>query len=141
MKWFLGCLAVVVSMSVSGCSEPRFPQSLARAASPSPTDPDLAKLQGTWRIESSAWNGIEDPAIAKSVTIVFEGDKFSTVDIDGIRMPETIKLMPDQNSKALALHSLIIDVVRIASRFSSATGGHWTGNSIRLTTKYAKSTK
>ena len=63
-------------------------------------DPDLDRLQGDWRIESSTWNGVEDPEIAKSV-VHFEGDKFIVVDRDGNRQQETIKLRPDQNPKAI----------------------------------------
>jgi uncharacterized protein (TIGR03067 family) len=62
---------------------------------------DLGKLQGTWRIESSMWNGVSDPEVAKSVTIIFRHDKFICVDRDGQPQEETIKLMPDQNPKAI----------------------------------------
>jgi uncharacterized protein (TIGR03067 family) len=61
----------------------------------------LAKLQGTWRIESSTWNGVREPEAAKSVTIVFQGEKFIVVDKDGNRQEETIRLMPDRNPKAI----------------------------------------
>jgi len=70
-------------------------------ASLSLADPDLDKLQGTWRIESSTWNGVADPEVFKSVTILFQGDMFIIVDKDGNRQQETIKLMPDQNPKAI----------------------------------------
>jgi uncharacterized protein (TIGR03067 family) len=62
---------------------------------------DLAKLQGTWRIETSLWNGVREPDIARSVTILFQGNKFIVIDQDGNRQEETIQLMPDQNPKAI----------------------------------------
>jgi len=39
--------------------------------------------------------------MAKSVTILFQGDKFIVVDRDGNRQHETFKLLPDQNPKAI----------------------------------------
>jgi uncharacterized protein (TIGR03067 family) len=100
MKWFLMSAAVVAMLSVAGCSKSRSPDGVA-AASPKPADLDLEKLQGSWRIKSSIWNGKEEPEVAKSVTILFQGDKFIVVDKDGNRMEETIKLIPDQNPKAI----------------------------------------
>jgi uncharacterized protein (TIGR03067 family) len=47
------------------------------------------------------WNGVPDPPAAKSVTVIFDGDKFITVDRDGNRLVERIKLMPEQNPKAI----------------------------------------
>ena len=61
----------------------------------------MDKLQGTWRIESSSWNGVREPDIARSVTILFQGDKFIVVDKDGNHQQETITLRPDQNPKAI----------------------------------------
>jgi uncharacterized protein (TIGR03067 family) len=101
MRRLLASILVVASLSVTGCGESRDPVGVARAASPSRVDSDLDKLQGTWRIESSTWNGVEEPEIAKSVVIHFEGDKFIVVDRDGNRQQETIKLMPDQEPKAI----------------------------------------
>jgi uncharacterized protein (TIGR03067 family) len=76
-----------------------------------PADRDLDLLQGTWRIESSTWNGVAEPEIARTVMVLFEGDKFVVVDRDGNRQTETIHLMPDQNPKS-------IDSM-------SQTRGHW----------------
>jgi len=101
MRWLLVSIPAVALLSVAGCSESRSPARAASAASVSLADPDLDKLQGTWRIESSTWNGVEDPQIAKTVTVLFQGDKFLVVDRDGNRQQETIKLMPDQNPKAI----------------------------------------
>jgi uncharacterized protein (TIGR03067 family) len=101
MRWLLASIPVVALLSVAGCSESRFPEETARAASLSLADPDLDKLQGTWRIESSTWYGVEDPEIAKSVTLLFQGDRFIVVDRDGNRQQESIKLMPDQTPKAI----------------------------------------
>jgi uncharacterized protein (TIGR03067 family) len=101
MRRFLVSAAVVAMVSVTGCARSRPPVGAAGAASLSSADADLEKLQGTWRIESSTWNGVEDPEIAKSVTILFEGAKFIVVDIDGNRQQETIKLRSDQNPKAI----------------------------------------
>jgi len=101
MRWLLVSIPAVALLSVAGCSESRSPERAASAASLSLADPDLDKLQGTWRIESSTWNGVEDPEIAKNVTIFFQGDKFIVVDRDGNRQQETIKLMPAQNPKAI----------------------------------------
>jgi uncharacterized protein (TIGR03067 family) len=101
MRWLLVSTVVVALMSLTGCTEPRTPRGPARAASPGLTRSDLDKLAGTWRIESSAWNGVEDPEVAKSVTILFRGDKFIVVDRDGNRQQETITLMPARNPKAI----------------------------------------
>jgi uncharacterized protein (TIGR03067 family) len=61
----------------------------------------LAKLQGTWRIETSVWNGRPDPEIVRSITVLFQGEKFIVIDRDGNRQEERIKLMPEQNPKAI----------------------------------------
>src|SRR5262249_46771742 len=66
---------------------------------------ELAKLQGTWRVEYSCWNGREDPPAGRTMTIIFEHDKFIVVDRDGNRQEETIRLMPDQNPKAIDCQS------------------------------------
>jgi uncharacterized protein (TIGR03067 family) len=102
MKWLLlFSFPVLACLSVAGCSEPRTVKAAASSAAKRRVDPDLGKLQGTWRIESSTWNGVDDPEIAKSVTIIFEGDKFIVVDRDGNRQTETIRLMPDHNPKSI----------------------------------------
>jgi uncharacterized protein (TIGR03067 family) len=101
MRWLLVSIPVVASLSVTGCSESRSPVGAARAASLGKIKTDLEKLQGTWRIESSMWNGVKDPDIARSVTIQFHGDKFIVIDIDGNPQQETIKLTPGQNPKTI----------------------------------------
>jgi uncharacterized protein (TIGR03067 family) len=101
MKWLVISFSVVALLGVSGCSESRSPRGAAHPVSRSRRNADLEKLQGTWRIESSTWNGVADPEIAKSVTVQFQGDKFIVIDIDGNRQEETIKLMTDQNPKAI----------------------------------------
>jgi uncharacterized protein (TIGR03067 family) len=101
MKRLLFSLPVVALLSVTGCSESRSSPGAAGAASVRQNDSDLKQLQGTWRIESSKWNGVDAPEIAKTVTILFQGDKFIVVDRDGNRLTETIQLMPDQNPKAI----------------------------------------
>ena len=90
MKWLPISFVVVALMTLSACSGPRSPRQ------------DLDRLQGTWRVESSSWNGVEDPEIAKTITILFQDDKFIVVDRDGIRQqPETVRLLPSQNPKAI----------------------------------------
>jgi hypothetical protein len=81
MKWFLVFIPAVALFSVTGCSDSQSQEGAAGAASLGLTDPDLEKLQGTWRIESSTWNGVEDPGIARSVTVHFQADKFIVVAI------------------------------------------------------------
>jgi uncharacterized protein (TIGR03067 family) len=92
---------VLLLSSIPACSRLRSP-----AAAPPATSADLAKseldrLQGSWRIESSLWNGVSDPAVIKSVTIVIQGDNFIWVDRDGNRRTDTIRLMPEQNPRAI----------------------------------------
>jgi uncharacterized protein (TIGR03067 family) len=102
MKWLLlFSFPVLALLSVAGCSESRTAKVAARSAPNRQVVSDLDKLQGTWRIESSTWNGVDDPEIFKSVTIIFQGDKFVLVDRDGIPQTETIQLMPDQNPKSI----------------------------------------
>ena len=62
---------------------------------------ELDRLQGSWRIESSLWNGVADPEVVKSVTIVIQGHNFIWVDRDGNRRMDTIRLMPEQNPRAI----------------------------------------
>jgi uncharacterized protein (TIGR03067 family) len=102
MKRHLLIVVVLALVSTTACSRRRSPQAAAPAAPPDLAKEELDKLQGTWRIESSVWNGVRDPESAKSITIRFQGDKFIVVDKDGIRhSEETIQLMPDQNPKAI----------------------------------------
>ena len=94
MRWLLVSIPIVALSTVTGCSEPRSPGAAARASSPKVTGSDLDQLHGTWRIETSTWNGVEDPEIAKSVTIHFQGDKFIIVDRDGNRHYQTLQWIP-----------------------------------------------
>src|SRR5260370_7393565 len=103
MRWLPVSFILVGLMAVSACSGPRSPEGEAGAATSDLAKQDLDKLQGTWRMESSFWNGVEDPEIAKTVTILFQDDKFIVVDRDGNRQQETFKLIPDQNPKPIAL--------------------------------------
>src|SRR5262249_5909225 len=96
MKGRLLSFVVIALLSITACSRPRLP-----VAPRDPAKEDLDKLQGTWRIESSLWNGAPEPEAARSVTILFQNDKFIVVDKDGNRQEETIKLMPDQHPKAI----------------------------------------
>jgi uncharacterized protein (TIGR03067 family) len=111
MTWHPLSFVVVAVLSATGCSRLRpletAPGPQRETAAPIPTAPrdlamaDVDKLHGTWQIESSIWNGVREPDAAKSVTILFKGDKFIVVDKEGNRQEETIKLMPDQNPKAI----------------------------------------
>jgi uncharacterized protein (TIGR03067 family) len=103
---------MVALLNPTACSGPASPEapphaqpSLAAVAPTGPPDlakQDLDKLQGTWRVESSLWNGVREPEAAKSVTYIVQGDKFICVDRDGNRMEEDrIKLMPEQSPKAI----------------------------------------
>src|SRR5712692_5746923 len=92
---------LLVVLSAAACSRQRAPEEApgpaAALSTPDRAQQELDKLQGTWRIESSVFNGIREPDVVKSITIVFQGDKFIVIDRDGNRQEETIKLMPDQN--------------------------------------------
>src|SRR5260370_28481268 len=101
MRWLPVSFILVGLMAVSACSGPRSPEGEAGAATSDLAKQDLDDLQGTWRIESSFWNGVEDPEIAKTVTILFQDDKFIVVDRDGNLQQERIQLLPDQNPKAI----------------------------------------
>jgi uncharacterized protein (TIGR03067 family) len=96
------CLAVALLVS-TGCSRMRSPAAAPGlpVASTGLAEEELARLQGTWQIESSVWNGVPQPDPEQNITILFEGNKFVVVDRDGQRQEETIKLMPDQNPKAI----------------------------------------
>ena len=102
MKSLSVSFVLIALMSTCACSGRHSPEGEASAATRELAKQDLEKLQGAWRIESSCWNGVEEPPVAKRVTILFQDDKFIQVDIDGNRLPpNTIKLMPDQNPKAI----------------------------------------
>ena len=111
MKWHPLSFVVIALLSASACSRkgsagtaPRAQPGLSAAAPATPhglANEDLDKLQGTWRIETSFWNGVREPEVARTVTIVFQGGSFIVVDKDGNRLEETIRLMPDQNPKAI----------------------------------------
>jgi uncharacterized protein (TIGR03067 family) len=61
----------------------------------------LDRLQGTWRIVSSTWNGVREPDTQTQPQVIFLGNKVIVVDKDNQRQEETIKLMPDQHPKAI----------------------------------------
>jgi uncharacterized protein (TIGR03067 family) len=84
---------VVGLVSATGC--------LRSHSSKGPIEQDLDRLQGTWQVESSLWNGVQDPPASRLMTILFEGEKFIVIDRDGNRQVERIKLMPGQNPKAI----------------------------------------
>jgi uncharacterized protein (TIGR03067 family) len=90
MSWRPLTFVVLAVVGATACSRSRLPDL-----------DDLGQLQGAWRIESSVWNGVPEPDAARSVTILFEGDKFVVVDRDGNRREETIRLMPDRSPKAI----------------------------------------
>jgi uncharacterized protein (TIGR03067 family) len=101
MRWLPVPFLIVTLICISACSRLRPPEGEASAATSDLAKQDLDKLQGAWRIESSMWNGVEEPPIAKKVKILFQDDKLVQVDIDGNRLSNTIKLMPGQNPKAI----------------------------------------
>jgi uncharacterized protein (TIGR03067 family) len=97
MKWQPLVLGAMALLSATACSRPR-----SAVAPLDLANEELDKLQGTWRIESSVWNGVPERGVALSVTLVVHGDKLTWVDKDGIHYQEdTIKLMPDQSPKAI----------------------------------------
>ncbi len=97
--WFF---VILTLFSVPACSRLRSPAAAPPAASSDLARSELDRLQGSWRIESSLWNGVADPEIMKSVTIVIQGDNFIWVDRDGKRRTDTIRLMPEQNPRQLS---------------------------------------
>jgi len=101
MRWLPVSFVLVALITISACSKSGSPEAEASAATSGLAKQDLDKLQGAWVIESSMWNGVEDPPIAKTVKFSFEDDKFIVVDRDGNRQQEKIKLMPEQNPKAI----------------------------------------
>ena len=102
MKRHFPSFVVIALLSTSACSGPSSPVAATSAAPSDLAREDLDKLRGTWRIESSVWNGVPERGVALSVTLVVHGDKLTWVDKDGIHYQEdTIKLMPDQSPKAI----------------------------------------
>ena len=88
-------------LSMSACSGSRTPEGTAGAATSELAQQELNKLQGTWRMQSSTWNGVPESGVALNVTCIFQGDKFIVVDRDGNRQEERIQIMPDQDPKAI----------------------------------------
>ncbi len=102
MKRYLPSFVVIALLSSSACSRPRSPVAAPPAAPSDLAKEDLDKLRGTWWIESSVWNGVPERGVALRVTLIFDGDKLTWVDRDGIHYQEdTIKLLPDQSPKAI----------------------------------------
>jgi uncharacterized protein (TIGR03067 family) len=92
---------VLILSSIPACSRLRSPAAAPPAGSPDLARSELDRLQGSWRIESSLWNGVADPEVMKSVTIIIQGDNFIWVDRDGKRRMDTIRLLPEQNPRAI----------------------------------------
>src|SRR5262249_52023234 len=100
---------LLASLSTPACSGPRSPKAAPQPPSTTtssraardPGQQDLDRLQGTWRIEASWWNGVREPAMGHTMRIVFQGNQLISVDKDGHRLEETIQLLPDQNPKAI----------------------------------------
>jgi uncharacterized protein (TIGR03067 family) len=101
MKWQPFCFVALALLSTTACSRSRPPEAAAFAQPRDLAKEELEKLRGTWRIESSWWNGVPESEAARSVAILFQGDKFIVVDKDGNRQEETIRLMPDRTPKAI----------------------------------------
>jgi uncharacterized protein (TIGR03067 family) len=102
MKRHFQSFVVIALLTTSACSGPSSPVAATSSAPSDVAKEDLDKLRGTWRIESSVWNGVPERGVALSVTLVFHGDKLTWVDKDGIHYQEdTIKLMPAQSPKAI----------------------------------------
>jgi uncharacterized protein (TIGR03067 family) len=93
---------IIALLSNTACSRLRAPVAATSAAPGDLAKEDLDKLQGTWRIESSVWNGVPERDVALRTSLIFQGNKLSWVDKDGIQYQEdTIKLMPDQSPRAI----------------------------------------
>ena len=102
MKRHFQSFVVIALVSTSACSGPSSPVAATSAAPSDLAKEELDRLRGTWRIESSVWNGVPERGVALSVTLIFQGNKLTWVDKDGIQYQEdTIKLMPDQSPKAI----------------------------------------
>jgi uncharacterized protein (TIGR03067 family) len=93
---------VIALLSSTACTRPHSPVAATSAAPGDLAKEDLDNLQGTWRLESSVWNGVPERDVALKTTLIFQGDKLSWVDKDGIHFQEdSIKLMPDQSPRAI----------------------------------------
>jgi uncharacterized protein (TIGR03067 family) len=101
MKSFSLVFTTLALLSTTACSGSHTPEGSAGAATSELAKQDLDLLQGTWRVQSSTWNGVPESDVALSVTLIFQGDKFIVVDRDGNRQVERIRLMPDQDPKAI----------------------------------------
>ena len=102
MKGHFLLFVVIALLSTTACSRQRSSDAEIFAALGDLAKEDLDKLQGTWRIESSVWNGVPERGVALSATLIFQGSKLTWVDNDGIHYQEdTIKLMPDQSPRAI----------------------------------------
>jgi uncharacterized protein (TIGR03067 family) len=111
MRMLLLSLLALAPISTAACSRARFPETEPgdpRAGAKKSDGPgdlaeeELHKLQGSWQVASSIWNGVPEPAAARTVTYLFQGDKVIVLDRDGNRyQEETIKLMSDQTPKAI----------------------------------------
>jgi uncharacterized protein (TIGR03067 family) len=101
MKGLALFFVVLILLSIPACSRRRSPAAAPPAASGDLARSELDRLQGSWQIESSLWNGVSDPEVMKSVTIVIQGDNFIWVDRDGNRRTDTVRLMPEQNPRAI----------------------------------------
>jgi uncharacterized protein (TIGR03067 family) len=102
MKGHFQSFLIIALLSTSACSKPSSPVAATSAAPSDLAKEDLDKLRGTWRIESSVWNGVPERGVAQNITLIFDGDKLTWVDKDGIHYQEdTIKLIPDQSPKAI----------------------------------------
>jgi uncharacterized protein (TIGR03067 family) len=112
MKRRLFLLLTLALLDTTACSWPAAPEAtpqaqpgLAAAATRTTADPvkqDLDKLQGTWQVESTVWNGSREPEAAQNVRFIVQGDQLICVDKDGNRMEaDRILLMPAQNPKGI----------------------------------------
>jgi len=101
MKSLFLLFVTIALLITTACSGSRSPEGSAGAATSELAQQELNKLQGTWKIESSVWNGVPESGVALSVTVIFQDDKFIVVDRDGNRQEEKIRLMPDQDPKAI----------------------------------------
>jgi uncharacterized protein (TIGR03067 family) len=102
MKRHFQSFVVIALLSTTACSGPHIPVAATSAAPGDLAKEDLDKLRGTWRMESSVWNGVPERGVALSLTLVFHGDELTWVDKDGIpHQEDTIQLMPDQSPKAI----------------------------------------
>jgi len=97
-RWFV----VILLFSTTACTRPPSPVASTSGAPSDLARQDLDALQGTWRIESSVWNGVRERDVALRITLIFQGDKLTWVDKDGIAyQQDTIKLMPERSPKAI----------------------------------------